>query len=190
MGRTPTLRHLTSRHLLHAGEIRIRPARAADASPVARLIESVVAEDRWFLAAPDEHVADPDRLRRRLERLQAEQNSLALVAIRAGAIVGFVEATGGSLRRTAHESHVVVYVDGVHRNGGVGTTLMAELIRRACERPGMMRLALAVFADNLRAVSLYRSLGFSEEGLRRGACRERDGVLRDEILMALDVSGG
>lgn len=151
-------------------------------------MDAVLLEDRWFLTAPDERVPDPARRHANLKRIADEESSLALVAVRDGRVVGFAQARGGRLRRTAHEAHVEVYVDAAHRDGGVGRTLVAELIRRAKERPNMLRLALAVFVDNPRAAAVYRRLGFAEEGRRRGACRERDGTLRDELLMALDVS--
>jgi ribosomal protein S18 acetylase RimI-like enzyme len=182
------MRHLTSRHDLPSGPLRIRPARPRDAEAVEAIVDAVLVEDRWFLTAPDERVPDPARRHATLKRVGDEANSLALVAVRESRVVGFALARAGRLRRTAHESHVEVYVDAAHRDGGVGRTLISELIRRARERPQMLRLALAVFVDNPRAAAVYRSQGFTEEGHRRGACRERDGTLRDELLMALDVS--
>lgn len=183
------MRHLTSRHELPGGALRVRPARPRDAEAVESIVDAVLIEDRWFLTAPDERVPDPARRHANLKRIAEQANSLSLVAVRDGRVVGFGQALGGRLRRTAHESHVEIYVDAAHRDGGVGRTLVAELVRRARERPQMRRLALAVFADNPRAAAVYRRVGFTEEGHRRGACRERDGTLRDELLMALDVSG-
>lgn len=183
------MRHLTSRHSLDGGDLRVRPARPRDAAAVEAIVDAVLLEDRWFLTAPDERVPDPVRRHANLKRIGEEANSLVLVAVRDDRVIGFAQARGGRLRRTAHEAHVDIYVHAEHRDGGVGRTLMGELVRRARERPQMLRLALAVFADNPRAAAVYRAIGFTEEGRRRGACRERDGTLRDEILMALDVSG-
>lgn len=182
------MRHLTSRHDLPSGPLRVRPASPQDADAVEAIVDAVLVEDRWFLTAPDEHVPDPDRRRADLKQLGGEANSVALVAVRDARVVGFATARAGRLRRTAHEAHVEIYVDASHRDGGVGRTMVSELIRRARERPRMLRLALAVFVDNPRAAAVYQGLGFILEGHRRGACRERDGTLRDELLMALDVS--
>lgn len=181
------MRHRTTRHALPGGPLRIRPGLAADAAAVESLVESVILEDRWFLASPDEWQPSADRRARDLEALLHAPGSLALVAVRNGAVLGLAQARAGALRRTAHESHLEVYVRADARGGGVGRTLLLELVRRARERPAMHRVALAVFADNLRARSLYEAIGFVVEGCRRGAGRERDGSLRDEILMAMDV---
>ena len=47
----------------------------------------------------------------------------------------------------------------------------------------MLRVELGVRADNLRAVALYRSLGFVEEGVRRDFVRLGDGSFVDDITM-------
>lgn len=181
------MRHRTTRHALPSGPLRIRPGLAADASAVEALVESVILEDRWFLTSPDEWQPSAERRARDLEALLHAPASLALVAVRDGAVLGLAQARAGTLRRTAHESHLDVYVAAGARGAGVGRTLLTELVRRARERPEMHRIALAVFADNHRARSLYEAIGFVEEGRRKGAGRERDGSLRDEILMAMDV---
>ena len=165
----------------------MRPGLSSDAGEVEALVESVILEDQWFLTTPDEWQPSEARRARDLEALLHAPGSLALVAVRNGAVLGLAQARAGALRRTAHESHLEVYVRADARGGGVGRTLLTELVRRARERPEMRRVALAVFADNLRARALYEAIGFVVEGCRRGASRERDGSLRDELLMAMDV---
>jgi RimJ/RimL family protein N-acetyltransferase len=49
---------------------------------------------------------------------------------------------------------------------------------------GLAKLSLQVFPDNARAIALYRSLGFADEGLARGEVRMPSGD-RDLLLMAL-----
>ena len=58
--------------------------------------------------------------------------------------------------------------------------------RTAAASP-LEKLSLAVYAHNLPALSLYRALGFQEEGRRVGEYRFADGSLRDDVLMALPV---
>ena len=52
---------------------------------------------------------------------------------------------------------------------------------------GLAKLTLRVFPDNERAIGLYRSLGFQDEGLVRGEVRMPSGD-RDLLLMGLDLS--
>jgi putative acetyltransferase len=47
----------------------------------------------------------------------------------------------------------------------------------------LIRVELTVFADNERAIALYKKLGFVEEGLKKKAAI-RNGQYEDEYLMA------
>ena len=63
------------------------------------------------------------------------------------------------------------YVDNIavfpeFRGHGVGRTLMAALIEKARENGGVF-ITLEVRASNLPAIAMYRSLGFTEAGVRR-----------------------
>jgi ribosomal protein S18 acetylase RimI-like enzyme len=68
------------------------------------------------------------------------------------------------------------------RGRGVGTTLIAASIAWARER-GLHKLSLSVFAHNERAISLYRKVGFVEEGRRVKQYRRASGELWDAIEM-------
>jgi RimJ/RimL family protein N-acetyltransferase len=61
-----------------------------------------------------------------------------------------------------------------------------QLLEAALDaRPGHVhKLELEVFPDNPAAIGLYGSMGFEEEGLRRGHYRRLDGSLRSALLTA------
>lgn len=52
------------------------------------------------------------------------------------------------------------------------------------QAPPLERIELDVFASNKPAIALYEKLGFTREGIKRGA-RKIDGVSDDVVLMAL-----
>jgi len=66
----------------------------------------------------------------------------------------------------------------------LGRPILAELIRIAFEELHAHRLFLDVFADNARALRLYSSFGFVEEGLMREAAL-RDGQYCSLHLLSL-----
>ncbi len=71
---------------------------------------------------------------------------------------------------------------------GLGRHLMNALIHWATHGPGkggVLRLELYVMASNHRAIALYQSLGFIEEGRRRAFHRAPDGTLSDDLVMGL-----
>jgi RimJ/RimL family protein N-acetyltransferase len=53
---------------------------------------------------------------------------------------------------------------------------------------GLAKLTLRVFPDNLRAIGLYRSLGFRDEGIVTGEVRMPSGD-RDLLVMGLALAG-
>ena len=65
----------------------------------------------------------------------------------------------------------------------VGDLLMAAAIEQADRWLGVLRLELTVYADNTRAIALYRRHGFEMEGTLR-AFALRDGVYVDAYAMA------
>jgi RimJ/RimL family protein N-acetyltransferase len=67
---------------------------------------------------------------------------------------------------------------------GLGRHLLAELLRIVFDEFGAHRFFLDVVEDNFRARHLYRSFGFTEEGILREATT-RDGQWLSLILMSL-----
>jgi diamine N-acetyltransferase len=67
---------------------------------------------------------------------------------------------------------------------GLGRRLLAEILRLVFDEFGAHRFFLDVVEDNVRARHLYRSFGFSEEGILREATR-RDGKWLSLVLMSI-----
>ena len=67
---------------------------------------------------------------------------------------------------------------------GLGRLLLAELLRTVFEEIGAHRFFLDVVEDNVRARNLYKSFGFTEEGILREAT-QRNGVWLSLVLMSL-----
>ena len=71
------------------------------------------------------------------------------------------------------------------RGHGVAFQMMKELIRLAGER-GVRQFFLEVRAGNLPAIGLYRKLGFTEAGIRRGFYERPKEDARVMVLHSLD----
>ncbi len=81
---------------------------------------------------------------------------------------------------------IVVYPDWQRQ--GIGKALLRHGIQWARQHPGIEKIELTVRADNAAAITLYRALGFEQEGLLRQRVKGTDGMCRDDIAMALFVS--
>ena len=70
------------------------------------------------------------------------------------------------------------------RGRGLGARLLTELVTAAREL-GAHKVALQVWPHNVRAIELYRSRGFVEEGRLHRHYRRRNGELWDAVVMGL-----
>lgn len=99
-----------------------------------------------------------------------------------GSIVGWCDIVRG---RGEHESHLGELGMGVMaqwRGVGIGRQLLAATVA-AADAERFLRIELSVHSDNLRAIALYRGLGFVEEG-RKLKARLKAAVPVDVVLMA------
>jgi RimJ/RimL family protein N-acetyltransferase len=159
----------------------LRPARPTDARGLARLFDDVRREGRWLLTPPSA-VSQPSEAFFIGEMLRTG-DGLALVAEADGHPIGTVQI---GLERNVVSSHVgtlsIVVADG-WRDVGIGSALV-RAAQAWARQQGLLKVALAVFPDNERAIAVYERAGFVREGLRRKQFRGDGGVLRDELLMA------
>lgn len=88
-------------------------------------------------------------------------------------------------RRLAHTGEIALSVRKKYWHIGVGSAIMETLIELAKEA-SLKNVELGVYADNERAIALYRRFGFEEIGRHRGRMCV-DGEYYDEILMDLHL---
>jgi ribosomal protein S18 acetylase RimI-like enzyme len=166
-----------------AGAIEVTPARLEDAPAILALHREVLGERDWFITLPGELHGAIDQKIRQIREFERSPNSVFLVARRGDAIVGFLTVQGGVLGRMRHCGKLEVMVRREARNAGIGKALLAACLDWAQANPVLIKLGLSVFADNERAIALYRTHGFLEEGHRPAEYRDEDGTLRDDLLM-------
>ncbi len=138
--------------------------------------EAIAAEGRWIGA---EAPIDREKIRpRRIEAL-SQGEVLFLVALVDGRLVGELSLEGG-----VGVSWLGMGILDGYRGAGIGRALMAEAIAWARTKD-LDKIALHVWPHNERAISLYESFGFEQEGYLRKHFRRRNGEPWDAILMGL-----
>lgn len=109
---------------------------------------------------------------------------LSLVAELGGQVVASAWLFSGSSHlRRRHTIGLGISVALPAQGRGVGNALMAALIDYADSWTPLLRIELTVYADNLRAIALYRRHGFVQEGYLRGYAI-RHGEYADCLSMA------
>jgi RimJ/RimL family protein N-acetyltransferase len=159
----------------------LRPARPTDGRGLASLFAAVRAEGRWLLTPPSA-LSQPSEAFFIGEMIRTG-DGLTLVAEADGEIIGNVLVSVDHNTVTSHVGTLSIVVADGWREVGIGSD-MVRAAQEWCAANGLLKLGLAVFPDNERAITVYERAGFVREGLRRRQYRGESGVLRDELLMA------
>src|ERR1700722_4705597 len=162
----------------------IRPSQGGDPPGLAALMDAVAAEGELIAAVPGE----PDTIEQsaRLVSIVLD-GGLTLTLEVDGAPAGNVMVQRRAGSHYAHVGEIAILVSNAQRGAGLGRALMEMAIAWA-RAVGLAKLSLRVFPDNQRAIALYHSLGFEDEGRVRGEVRMPSGD-RDMLLMGLPLSG-
>ena len=159
----------------------VRPARPRDAASFVELWKAVAAEGRFIRT---ERVDRSVRYyRRRFFKRPMGTEQATLVAVLGDRVIGHIHVAREDSPATRHVASLGMTVAADWRGRGVGSALMAEVIRWA-KSVGVEKLALSVYPDNEAARALYAKFGFQEEGRLTGHSKKAIGY-RDEIVMGL-----
>ncbi|WP_055069918.1 GNAT family N-acetyltransferase [Clostridium massiliamazoniense] len=98
-------------------------------------------------------------------------------------VVGICGLSISQNPRLKHCGVIGIMVNKNYQKKGIGRMLLEKVIDLADNWLMLVRLELSVFCDNERAINLYKSLGFVEEGIKKYAAI-RNGKYDDEFIMA------
>lgn len=70
---------------------------------------------------------------------------------------------------------------------GIGKLLLNHLIDWAKQSENIEKIVLQVRSTNIRAISLYKKMGFIEEGLLKNNIKIDKGHYIDDIIMGLNL---
>lgn len=168
----------------------IRPVRMSDAEPLAACNRAVIAAGTGMTRELSQCAHTPEEVQEHARELVELEQSGAGIAL--AAIVGDEIGGAGMIRRQPrkrikHVGHIGIGIAPAYQGLGLGRAIMEGLIAWARAQPNraVSRVDLFVFADNAKAIRLYESLGFIEEGRRRRAVRYEDGSETDDLIMGM-----
>lgn len=104
------------------------------------------------------------------------------VALKGEVIIGWADIIPHKRESEKHVGTLGMGIMQAYRGQGIGSRLLAAVIAAAWDY-GMKRLELEVFANNLKAIQLYRKHGYQHEGIKRYAYHI-EGHYGDIVMMA------
>jgi ribosomal protein S18 acetylase RimI-like enzyme len=166
-------------------ELVIRKARPEEAPALAEA-QRVIARTPGQLASRPEELKDED-FRQKILALNQSETGLFVVAEHHGTAVGHAILDPLKLAVTAHVVVLTIAVHEGYQGRGLGKKLMVHLISWARAHPKIDKFELQVRSSNERAISLYKSLGFIEEGRKTRRLKLGPDSYLDDLYMALWV---
>jgi len=173
--------------LKNSKEALIRNGNASDGLAVYEVFNLTHAETDYLLSYPDENSFDPEQEALFLEEKAESPNETELIAIIDGKIAGTagIEAVGKKYK-VKHRADFGISVLKEYWGLGLGKALTKACIQCA-KNAGYNQLELNVVADNERALSLYRSLGFEEFGRNPRGFNSKTSGYQELIYMMLKL---
>lgn len=173
-------------------EVLVRVGGPGDASAMLAYMHRCLPDIEPYVGvdADEFNMTEADE-RKWLEGTQANPNAISLFAFAGDPIVAALNCSCRTERRRfSHVGHLGMSSDKAYWGSGLGSAMLSALIDWAERHPVLELLELDVFADNARALSLYRKAGFVEIGVFPGRGLFVDGSRKDNVLMYRRVDGG
>ncbi len=173
--------------LKNGKEAWLRNGEASDGSAVYENFNATHAETDYLLSYPDENSYNPEQESQFLEEKARSSNEIEIIAIVDGKVAGTagIEAVGTKYK-VRHRAEFGISVLHDYWGLGLGKALTKACIQCAREA-GYVQLELNVVAENERAVSMYRSVGFEEFGRNPRGFNSRTNGFQEVIYMLLKL---
>jgi ribosomal protein S18 acetylase RimI-like enzyme len=164
-----------------APQVDVVPLAAEHCDALLRFFQGLPEGDRTFIK---EDVTDPGTVQR---WTAGEAPGHRWVAMDDGAVAGYVAVVplpGWS----DHVGEVRLVVAADRRGSGLGRALARHALVQAVEA-GLTKVVVEVVADQTSVAALFTGLGFTGEAVLVDQIRDREGRLRDLLVLAHHVGG-
>ncbi|MCK4352476.1 UDP-4-amino-4,6-dideoxy-N-acetyl-beta-L-altrosamine N-acetyltransferase [candidate division WOR-3 bacterium] len=105
-----------------------------------------------------------------------------IFVVQADCLIGYTQIT--HIDNANRSCEVGFCIAPGYQGEGYGKELVRKIVDYAFKKLNMHRVYLELFADNERAINLYKKCGFKKEGLLRDKILKR-GKFRDVVIMSI-----
>ncbi|MEI8329762.1 MAG: GNAT family N-acetyltransferase [Chlamydiia bacterium] len=162
--------------------ITIRQAKIEDATCIVLAEQEIAQEPGYFCSQPSE--LSEENVRQTIE----SSHGIYFVAEKEGSLVGHAFLEILNLQSLRHVAQLNIVVHKGYQEKGIGTQLMERIIEWAKQSGTVEKIELNVRASNVRAIALYKKMGFFEEGCLKRRVKAGDRYI-DDLVMALHIKG-
>lgn len=162
----------------------LRNARIEDAEDLIQYLKTTAQETPYLVREPEEIKITLEQERKFIQSKIEEERELMLIATVAGRHVGNCSLMCmGNNQRYRHRCGVAIALYQEYCGKGIGR-LMLQTILDVAKTCGFEQAELEVVTTNIKAISLYSSLGFQIYGTFPNNMKYKDGTYADTYWMA------
>lgn len=161
--------------IIENGGIVVRSGRIEDAEATLEIQRSVVSEGEFLIAYPNEFNKTIAQQIEWVESLLKNENETIMIAEKDNEVVGWIVfEVNQNRKRLSHTGSFGMMIK---------KSLLKALLEWAENNPLIEKVSLGVFSTNHRAISLYKKMGFIEEGRKINEFKFNENEYVDDILM-------
>ncbi|WP_408641619.1 GNAT family N-acetyltransferase [Solibacillus palustris] len=164
-------------------QVSLRTGDLDDAEAVLEIQREVVSENEFMISVSEEFEETTEQQRSWIQKILENKRETIIVAEIKGKVIGLIVFRSKNNKRIAHTGYFTTMVKKDYRDMGIGKLLIKELLNWAEQNPFIEKVSLGVLSTNQRAIALYKSVGFVEEGRKIKEVKFSDDLYVDDILM-------
>lgn len=162
----------------------IRTGEVRDTETLIEISDFVVSEGEYFIIVSEElEKSSLEDEREQIQKILDNERETLIVAELDGAVVGSIKIRSNKLKRMSHTGTISMSLGKDYRGLGIGKLLLQAMLDWAEKHPIIEKVSLGVLSTNHRAISLYKSMGFVEEGRLVKEYKINEDKYVDDILM-------
>jgi RimJ/RimL family protein N-acetyltransferase len=165
-------------------EVIVRRAEKKDARQMIDFYNFVGGETDFLSFGKDDFKKNLHEYENYVEDIKKELNSVILLAIAEGEIIGIATINSNQKTRTRHVGVLGIVIKKSCWGLGLGRILMNLLIDWAKSNNITKKITLLTNESNRKAIELYKKVGFIEEGLLKND-NYINGVYFNTVIMGL-----
>lgn len=176
-------------HKLLKGNIpvTIREAEPKDAKELCDVVKEYVEESEFIPYTENEFTLTVDEERKWIQTFSDIENSLLLLAIIGGQIVGNLSLNGNNRKMLKHTAVIGVGLLKQFRGNGLGSLLFESSIEWARKQSTLEILSLETYSTNEAGIALYKKFGFIESGVLNDFIKLAPDKYIDSVIMRLKI---
>ena len=153
-----------------------------DATELSKLRVKIDGETENLDREPGEGLLTPEDFEKLIYEDRVAERTIFLVAEVEGKISGFTRLEGSKLSRFRHKAEFGICVSKEYWGHGIGKVLLGNVLMWA-DTVGIEKISLTVVQTNTKAIELYKTYGFVEEGLLIKDRIHKDGNYYNTVIM-------